>query len=177
MYVGVLNLYDLTFILLLNQKVSLAISYKNNGNSLFSLLNYIHLDKLICVVEPILWSSEESEILVLIDEFTVNTIKFGIPLNDMIIINDFCTKLSDTKVQMINILDCLKSLNSIPTFAMARRWGNQYSLLSFKDNELSAIALCDSTKELYDLMSSSGLDSVYNESDIIDIFKIKARYP
>lgn len=177
MFTGIVNLYDLTFVLLINEKVVLAVSYKNNANSLLSLFKQIHLGKLIYIVEPMLWTEESNDGLVLIEEFTANNIKFGIPYKDLEIINKFSIESGAEVIQMVNLANCFTISNNIPTFMVAKCWRNQYAILSFENNELKAMALCNSIKELYDLIESSALDRVYNESDIIDIFKIKSQYP
>lgn len=171
MYTGILQMRDLTFILVHNNYVLFAVSYENNANKLVAIMQSLNLSKLILVLHP----NINNENLVHISEWDNNKLSFGISFKDLKGINNLFNLSKAKEGIVVNALDSFDGLTRIPNYNTILRWSNSYAFVSSFNNCITSFEIEKHLDVLLDKYRNSIMLS--NESAIIDLVRIKSINP
>lgn len=172
MYIGILQLSDLTFLLLdIEGKVILAMSYKTNASSLLQLLKSLSVKKLYFIVHPLISNGH----LLQMDNWTTGKISFGMLPSDLKAINQFFTESGASEGILVNALDCYENLTRLSSYNTVRPWNEKMAFVSVYNGNLNSFALFDTLNDLMDKYGNAG--NLLNESSVLDVTKIKALHP
>lgn len=172
MYIGIIQLYDLTFILTdIKGKVILAVSYEGNASSLLSILRNLEIRKLYFVAHPY----ENSADMIPIKEWKRGSIDFGITADDLVAIDNFFRTSGAECGYIVNAVDCFNNLTRLQSYNTVRVWNSKFAYISVFNGNLNTFKLFNSLHSLLDAYGTKGVLS--NEGSILDTTKIRAIHP
>ncbi len=169
---AVIRLSDMTFILMKDEKVLIALSYRKNAAALAFLLKALHIDELYMLVEPNIEIDKNKSIGNIISEWNINNISFSLLDSDIESITYFAEMVNAKNTFIVNSLFDYGYFSRLPSFNLVKTYKDSYAYLSYENKNLSYIQI---NNKLEDLLSANV--KFYDEMHIIDADKVKGRFP
>lgn len=155
-----------------NDMVLLALSYRKNAAALASLLKVLNISNLYMITEPNVEYDTENPKGTLLPEWNVNDIAFSLPEADITAIKSFASIVNAENAYIVNTIFDYGFFSRLPSFHLVKTYKNSYAYLSYDDKNLSYLKLEDSLEKM-----QSSKEKFYDEVHIIDIDKVKGRFP
>lgn len=168
---AVIRLSDMTFLLMENDMVLLALSYRRNAAALASLLKVLNINNLYFMTEPNIVQNTENLNGKLIKEWNVNDISFVLPEADITAIKSFASIVNAENTYIVNTIFDYGFFSRMPNFHLVKTWKNSYAHLSYKDKNLTYLKIEDSLGAL-----QASKEKFYDEIHMIDTDKVKGRF-
>ena len=162
----------MTFLLMENDMVLLALSYRKNAAALASLLKSLHISNLCLITEPNVEHDTENPKGLLLPEWNVNDIAFSLPEADIAAIKSFASVVNAENAYIVNTIFDYGFFSRLPSFHFVKTYKNSYAYLSYDDKNLTYLKLEDSLEKM-----QSSKEKFYDEVHLIDIDKVKGRFP
>lgn len=169
---AVIRLSDMTFLLMENDMVLLALSYRRNAAALASLLKVLTINDLYFMTEPNIVQNTENLNGRLIKEWNVNDIAFVLPEADIAAMKSFASIVTAENTYIVNTIFDYGFFSRMPNFHLVKTWKNSYAHLSYEDKNLTYLKIEDSLETL-----QASKEKFYDEIHMIDIDKVKGRFP
>lgn len=169
---AVIRLTDMTFLLMENDMVLLALSYRKNAAALASLLKVLNINNLYLMVEPNIEHDIENSSGRVMKEWSVNDIAFSLPELDIAAIKSFSTLVNAENTYIVNTIFDYGFFSRLPSFHLVKTYKNSYAYLSYEDKNLTYLKLEDSLEKV-----QSSKEKFYDEVHVIDIDKVKGKFP
>lgn len=168
----VIRLTDMTFLLMENDMVLLALSYRKNAAALASLLKTLNITNLYLMTEPNIEQDTKNPSGKIIKEWNVNNIDFSLPEADINAIKSFASIANAENTFLVNAIFDYGFFSRLPNFHLVKTWKNSYAFLSYEDKNLTYFNLENSLENI-----QSSKEKFYDEIHVIDIDKVKGRFP
>lgn len=169
---AVIRLSDMTFLLMENDMVLLALSYRRNAAALASLLKVLNINDLYFITEPNIVQNTENLNGRLIKEWNVNDISFVLPEADVSAMKSFASIVNAENTYLVNTIFDYGFFSRLPNFHLVKTWKNSYAHLSYEDKNLTYLKIENSLETL-----QASKEKFYDEIHVIDIDKVKGRFP